>query len=101
MLDRLVYSRRLVVLEVTDNSLLCIVAVDHRQPQRWNEKFTRSCSISSVIKKHMCQLETTVCVFPLHWSRVLCKSMHAIVLLLRLFKLFSPVMQNARSGRAL
>ena len=40
MLDRLVYSRRLVVPGVQENLSLCIVAVDHRQPQRWNEKLT-------------------------------------------------------------
>ena len=38
MLDRLVYSRQLVVPGVKENLPLYIVAVNHRQPQRWNEK---------------------------------------------------------------
>ena len=33
-----VYVRQLVVLGVKENSSLCIIAVDHRQPQGWNGK---------------------------------------------------------------
>ena len=37
-LSMLVCSWPLVVLGVKDNSLLCIITVDHHQPQRWDEK---------------------------------------------------------------
>ena len=38
MLDRLVHSWLLVVLGVKNNSSLFIVAIDHRQPKRWDER---------------------------------------------------------------
>ena len=46
--DRLLCSWPLVVLGVKKNSSLRIVTVDHRQPQRWNEKLAQALVRSQV-----------------------------------------------------
>ena len=80
------------------NLPLCIVAVDHRQPQRWIKKNRSiSCLISSALQKQRtCQLETTVCALRSH---VQFNSTPAVILPLRPFKLNGPFTQKAWSPR--